>query len=273
MPEATVRASSLGDLLDCAHRWEAKHILGMQGRTYGAAWLGSSIHFATAEYDSHFRDMTIADAVATFADHLLQPGKLGLADGVSWTDISPHEASAIGAGLVSRYCQDWSPRDATVSVEHTLQPRTVSVGTPYGAIDITFTGTMDRTRTVTSAPGLVRVRDVKTGKRAVVDGVAVTKGHAAQVALYQFLAKGDPGIEDMVHEVPEILGMSTAKRGEIALAEIHNAQEQLLGTAEQPGLIEYAALYLRTGLFPPNPRSMLCSESYCPRWGSCKYKE
>jgi hypothetical protein len=58
----------------------------------------------------------------------------------------------------------------------------------------------------------------------------------------------------------------------IALAEVPDAMEQLVGTTTTPGLIEYAAVYLKTGLFPPNPKSQLCSETYCPRWERCKFK-
>ena len=39
------------------------------------------------------------------------------------------------------------------------------------------------------------------------------------------------------------------------------------------GLIEYAAVMFRTGLFPPNNQSILCSERYCARWAACKFHE
>jgi hypothetical protein len=47
----------------------------------------------------------------------------------------------------------------------------------------------------------------------------------------------------------------------------------LLGDEHQPGLIQIAASMLRTGLFPPNPKSTLCSRKYCPAYAShCKFR-
>jgi hypothetical protein len=48
----------------------------------------------------------------------------------------------------------------------------------------------------------------------------------------------------------------------------------LIGDEEHPGLIEIAARMLKSGVFPPNPKSMLCSKKYCPAHAAhCRYHE
>jgi len=274
MTDATIRASSMSALLDCAHRWEGIHLLGMQSHSSGASWLGTSFHHASAAYDQNRADMLVSDAVGEFRDHLAK------AEDVRWNDLSPREALAIGTPLIVEYCEMWSPRFDFLAVEMKLEPQTITVDLArhrLGPVDITFTGSMDRAR-VAKANGQRQagVFDVKTGKRAVKDGQANTQGHAAQVGTYNLLANMDPSLPENVTAAPGILGVSTAgtktKEARIALAEIPDAVEQLVGTTSSPGLIEYAALYLKTGLFPPNPKSQLCSETYCPRWERCKFK-
>lgn len=268
---ATIRASSLGDLLDCAHRWEAKHVLGMSGYTSGAAWLGTAIHRATAFYDTHRNEVTVGEAVSEVRRLIQTPETDGEPIDVAWTDVSPSDATYAAAQLVGTYARHWSPRYEFLAIEQTLAPLDLTVETPAGPAYITFTGSMDRARTVRHATG-AGIVDIKTGKRAVAEGRAVTKGHAAQVAIYQMLANNDPDMPVPVNRAPSILGMSTSTR-EIATAEIPTATEQLIGPPGGTGLIEYAALYLKTGMFPPNPKSQLCSPKFCPRWDSCRFKE
>lgn len=265
---ATVRASSLGELLDCAHRWEAKHLLGMRGPTSAEAHLGTSVHAATAAYDSR-QATTVDEATAAFVDAFQHPQ-----DEVSWQGLTPAKAASIGIGLTVDYCRDWA-NQSYVSIEHTLTPMDVDV---HG-FAITFTGTLDRCR-IDVTSGVARIRDVKTGKRVLTvdedDGrlIAATKGHAAQTGLYALLASRDPvlALPDVSPDT-EIIALSTTKStgGSIAMGVITDAVGQLIGDSEQPGLIEYAALYLRTGMFPPNPRSQLCSQKFCPRWDSCRF--
>jgi hypothetical protein len=274
MSDATIRASSMSRLLDCAHAWEGIHLLGMQSHTGGASWLGTSWHHASAAYDLNRADMLVSDAVGEFRDHLAK------AEDVRWNDISPREALAIGTPLIVEYCEQWSPRFDFLAVEMKLEPQTITVDLArhrLGPVDITFTGSMDRARVVKrNGYASASIVDVKTGKRAVSDGQANTQGHAPQVAIYNLLANMDPSLPENVTGEPAILGVSTAgsktKDARIAMSEIPDAMEQLVGTTTSPGLIEYAAVYLKTGLFPPNPKSQLCSETYCPRWERCKFK-
>jgi hypothetical protein len=54
---------------------------------------------------------------------------------------------------------------------------------------------------------------------------------------------------------------------------VFDAKAVMLGTETQPGLIQFAADMFRSGLFPPNPSSMLCSSKYCARWDTCIFHE
>ncbi|MFU4421777.1 PD-(D/E)XK nuclease family protein, partial [Pseudomonas aeruginosa] len=60
---------------------------------------------------------------------------------------------------------------------------------------------------------------------------------------------------------------------EAAVGEIVGARQMMAGSESHRGLIDYAADMFRSGLFPPNPQSPLCSPKYCPRWRTCPYHE
>jgi hypothetical protein len=47
----------------------------------------------------------------------------------------------------------------------------------------------------------------------------------------------------------------------------------MLGTEDQPGLIEFAARMFKSGDFYPNSKSLLCSSKYCPRHSTCTFTE
>jgi len=104
----------------------------------------------------------------------------------------------------------------------------------------------------------------------VQKGVAVTKGHGAQIGTYELLFEHTTG-ESITSEA-EIIGLKTKGKPEIATGSIKNAKRIMTGDQNNPGLIEFAADMFRSGRFFPNSKSMLCSEKYCPRWNSCHFK-
>lgn len=254
--------------------WEGIHVLGMQSRDSGPARLGTAVHHATAIYDANREQMTARDAVSEFVDalHDKERGEVAWRD-----DLTPAAAERVGGALVNEYVRRWSPQFTFLSVEQKLPDLDMEINTPAGPVTVRWTGSMDRARVVrgTRAAAIV---DIKTGKRAIEHGFAKTRGHAAQVGLYQVLANADPSMPVQVDETPHILAMSTspatATKPQIAMAPVPGAVEQLLGAkGGDYGLMEYAALFLKTGMFPPNPRSQLCGEKYCPRWSVCKFRE
>jgi hypothetical protein len=69
----------------------------------------------------------------------------------------------------------------------------------------------------------------------------------------------------------EIIGLQTTKGAPCATGEVADVKTPLLGSDEHPGLIEIAAGMLKSGEFPPNPKSYLCSAKYCPRMQAGKF--
>jgi hypothetical protein len=260
-----VRASSWGGLFDCAMRWEASNLLGMRGPVGIAAVLGTAIHASTAAFDQGRIDgagFTPDDTAGLLVDRLRHPE-----DDIAHRDedMTVDEAEKVGLILHSRYCTDWSPRFTFRAVEMETAPLDIDCG---NGIIVRLTGTLDRARIYAESGG-VGIKDVKSGGRAVEKGVAKTKGFAAQVGTYELLYEHTTG--DAITEPGGIIGLKTSGKPEIAEGTISNAKRMMVGTDEQKGLIEYAAVMFKTGLFPPNPSTTLCSEKYCVRWATCHF--
>ncbi|EQB2522406.1 PD-(D/E)XK nuclease family protein, partial [Pseudomonas aeruginosa] len=98
-----------------------------------------------------------------------------------------------------------------------------------------------------------------------------TKGHKAQIGTYELLYEHTTG--DAITAPAEIIGLKTKGKPEAAVGEIVGARQMMAGSESHRGLIDYAADMFRSGLFPPNPQSPLCSPKYCPRWRTCPYHE
>lgn len=262
----SVRASSWGRLFDCAHAWEGVHLLGMKSASSPRALLGTAVHAGTAEFDQarlDERPITPMDAGHVFVEALHHP-----AFDVDWrgADITPREAEAVGLTLLSRYCLDISPHYDFVAVEMETAPLDIDCG---DGLIVRLTGTLDRARIKKGSTG-VGIADVKTGGAAVSQGVVKTKQHKAQIGTYELLYEhttGAPCTEDA-----EIIGLKTKGKPEVGTGIITGARELMVGTEENPGLIQFAAEMFRSGLFYPNPQSQLCSKTYCPRWNTCHYK-
>lgn len=263
----TIRASSLGELFDCAMRWEAKHLLGMRMKSSSAAHLGTSIHAGTAIFDSQRvlgSAASVEQATTEFMEVLRDDSDVDWRGG----DLSKRDAEHIGILLTHRYCNEVSPQFDYVAVEFATRPYDIEVD----GVIIQLTGTLDRARAKIGANG-VGISDVKTGKRAVDadTGFATTRGHAPQLGVYELLYEHTTGVP--ITEPASIIGLQTTKSATVGIGEIKNAREQLIGDQDSKGLLEYAAMYLKQGMFPPNPKSQLCSDKFCPKHKTCKFKE
>lgn len=264
----TIRASSFGDFLDCAYRWEARHLLGMSSPSSGAARLGTAIHASTAAFDQGKIDgskLTATDTAGVLVDTLRDQQ-----EPVDWRneDMTIGDAERIGLTLHTRYCLDVSPRYDFTAVEMETSPLSIEV--EAGTI-ITLTGKMDRARVKRGMKG-AGIADLKSGKRAVgKDGRASVSGHAAQVGVYELLYEHNTG--ERITEPAEIIGLKTSQQPVVGVGVIHGAKSRLIGRDGDPGLLEMAARMMKAGLFPPNPRSALCSERYCVRFHSCKFHD
>lgn len=262
-----IRASSWSSLFDCAMRWEGSNILGLKMPSSPRAMLGTAVHAGTAAFDGariSQKPITIDDAAGAFVDELNNPEI-----DVNWKlddSMSKRQAEQIGLSLVSKYCGEVSPHYDFHAVELAIEPMNIDCG---NGVVIQLTGTLDRTR-IRKSTGGIGISDLKTGRNAVADGMAKTKGHSAQLGTYELLAENT--LQIPITEPGEIIGLKTSGKPEIATGIIQNPRLVMLGDESQPGLIEHAAVMLKTGLFPPNPQSWCCSEKYCPRWNTCIFK-
>jgi hypothetical protein len=258
-----VRASSLAELFDCPARWEAKHLLGMRNPSSGAAQLGTAIHASTALFDQARLDgqpISAYDAAGALVDELYNPDQ-----DVDWEDSSPKQVEAIGLNLHARYCADIAPLQDYVGVEIQCERLEIS------DLGLALTGTTDRIRRV---DGQLGIADLKSGARAVgSDGRAVTNGHAPQLGAYELLAEFKIG--QPLTAPAQIVGLQTGKTANsqrIGTGTVGGARALLVGSEEAPGLLRHASQLIHSGAFYGNPKSMLCSARYCPRYASCRFR-
>jgi hypothetical protein len=268
----TIRASSWGALFDCAYKWEGEHLLGMRRPSGLRASLGTAIHAGTAAFDQARIDgkpIRIDDAGEYFVDALLNP--TDEVDYKSDTTITLSEAETIGLALVAKYCHEISPRFTFTSVEMKLEPYEIDCG---NGITIRLTGSMDRARTAYAGQmlpgGLEVIPDIKTGARIIENGEVALKGKGAQLGAYQLMHENTTG---RLTGGGQIIGLQTTKQAIVAVSRLVDGKRVMIGTENEKGLIEMAAIMLQSGFFPPNPQSQLCSEKFCARWSTCIYHD
>lgn len=265
-PVGIIRASSWGELFDCATRWEFKNIQGLRLPARGQSVLGTALHKGTAIFDK--RRMLgeaahVDEAIGATVDAINKPDGL-----VAWDDdLSRELAEKVGRSLTGEYVEKIGSKRVFEAVE--LQCDALDVDTDHGVIRLT--GSTDRI--YQTADGQHGIADFKSGKKAVhTDGVAETKGHGLQVGVYQLMAQQASG--ERMTAPAQIVGLHTAPtRPRVGIGEIADPTRSLLGTPDKPGLIEVAANMLKSGLFPPNPKSNLCSAKWCPGYTRCPYHE
>jgi hypothetical protein len=269
----SVRASSWGSLFDCGHKWEGEHLLGMRKPSGLRAQLGTAIHASTAKFDNGRLPggdkISVNDAAGAFVDTLYKPER---EVDYSQDDLTLKEAESIGLSLHRDYCFDISPRFEFISVEQKLKPLDIDCG---GGHVVRLTGSMDRAR-VARAEGGVVIPDIKSGGRVIAKDkktgrdAVVLKGRKPQIGTYQLLYEHTEGVQTVGGQ---ILALHTSGKPKAMASPIFDAKAVMLGTETSRGLIEFAADMFRTGLFPPNPQSMLCAERYCARWATCNFHE
>lgn len=267
----TIRASSWPSLFDCAHRWYWQNVMGLRSPSGAKAWLGTSVHAGTAHFDQAVlrgSPVSITEAVDASREKLAHPDEQ-----VAWDeDLTQREADVFATALTTKYCADIAPTRTYAGVE--LKCTALDIGTKHGIVRVT--GTTDRIRLLED--GRMGISDVKTGGRATEkteDGRgrrAVTKGHHPQLGIYTLMAEEASG--QRLDGPAEIIGLQTTKETPCATGEVADVKTPLLGTDSHPGLIEMAAAMLKGGVFPPNPKSTLCSKKYCPAYASrCKFHD
>lgn len=264
MEPIAIRASSLAGLFDCPARWEAHQLRGLRLPRSGKAQLGTAVHASTAVYDRSTLEgagITVDEAAAAAVDAIHRPE-----EDVAWEDdLAADDAEKIALALHTRYCKEIAPAQDYAAVEVKCDRLEIS------DLGIALTGTTDRVRRSESGFGIA---DLKTGKQAVgADGKVATAKHAMQLGVYELLAENASGLA--ITEPAQIIGMQTGKTEKaqrVGVAEVHTARELLVGTADQPGVLEHASRLIHTGAFYGNPSSPLCNPKYCAAFPTCSFR-
>jgi hypothetical protein len=263
----TVRASSWGSLFDCSYRWEGEHLLGMRRASSLRATLGTAIHAGTAIYDQaklEGRRVSTEEAADAFVDALRNPE--GEVDYRQDRDLNLNDAEVIGLGLTMKYCVEISPLFQYKSVEMKLDPFEIDCG---NGITIRLTGTMDRARAAAGDKGVI-IPDIKSGARIIENGEVALKGKGAQLGVYQMMYENTTG----EHTIGgQIIGLQTTKELKTGVSRLLDGKRVMIGSEQEKGLVEMAAIMFKTGFFPPNPQSSLCSPKFCARWETCIYHD
>lgn len=258
-----IRASSLGDLFDDALRWKIKNIDKVFSPSYGRARLGTAVHDATAVYDvarQYDGDASIEMAIETFIY------ELGAKE-TKWVDISKAEAEMIGVQLVTKYCQEIAPMFVYDKIEERVEPQEIEM---QNGLIIELTGHIDRR--IVRENGDRVIADLKTGY-SIIDaetGLPKTDKHGPQLAVYDALEMlSEPDVAFATEAV--IIGLDTAS-GAVGVKAIERPSRFLFGEDGNIGYLEAAAEIIMRGLFVGNPKSMLCTERYCPIYNNCWYR-
>ena len=260
-----IRASSLSDLFDCPARWEAKNLLNKRNPAGARTRLGTAIHEAVTQWDYMQmigEEVSIDECAEILHHQIWQPN-----EEVDWSDLDQNSAENIGHSLMNKYIAQIAPTQKFIGVEVRCESLILA------DLGIELTGTIDRI--YENEAGELGISDIKTGKVAVgSDGVVKVSGHTPQMGIYTVLASH--ALQEPVLAPSRIYGLTTAKtdKGQhVGIGEIESPAQVLLGTQEEPGLLQYASQVLKNGVFYGNSKSMLCSEKFCPAFSTCKFRK
>lgn len=261
-----IRASGLSEWFDCAARAEAKQLLGKRMPSTSKSLLGKAIHASTAVFDRSVLDgsgITIDEAAGAAVDVIVKPDEDTQLD----DDEKPTAIAGVAVALHKLYCTTIAPTQEYAAVEVLCDRLEIT------DLGIVLQGTTDRVRKVKSGHGIA---DLKSGGTAVTaDGTVATKGAAYQLGVYELLAERASGIE--ITDPAVVIGLQTGKteRGQrVAVSgPVTGARDVLIGNEDSPGVLEIVSKMLHSGIFPGNPRSMMCHEKYCPIYNSCKFRK
>jgi len=249
--EVIIRASSWPDFFDCPKRWASKNLDGKRSYSSPEALLGTAVHAGTAVYDRERatgHPISASEAALAVVDSIEQ----GKGD-VAWS--AGDSILAIRAEAISthnRYCAEVDSQEPWDTVEYQLPPVTLQ----FDGIRVKLTGALDRRRI---RHGRARVGDVKTGRGFKAGS------YVSQIGTYCVLSTNENGL-------PADGQLDHATQSALTVHQVPTAAAAMLGTSEQPGLIETAATMIKTGLLYGNPKSMLCTRKFCPAFSNCSFR-
>lgn len=268
--EYRIRASSIKDALDCAMRFEAKQLRGIRMPSSAPAHVGTAVHAGTALYDQRRMDhepVTVDEA----ADAAIKVIDTDPEEGVVWDELDKRDARKAAVGILVNYAQKIAPERIFVAVEAKLEDFRITFEDVR--VTIRLSGTTDRVRKVVGR-GLAGygISDVKSGAARVDrENNAISKAEKAQLAVYELLAEQATGLA--MTSPAEVIGANTTGSFRVGFKEVTGTRDALIGAPGIPGTLEFLSKMLRSGVFPPNPSSLMCHERYCPLYPKCPYHD
>lgn len=273
-----LRASSIKDALDCAMRFEARVIKRISMPSSGVAQTGTALHAGTGAYDQAVIDgkpISVDDAAGVFVDtlRLERNPEEPTDDGVRWeSQEERQQAEAVGIKGIANYIAKIGSQRRYYAVESKLERFPIEF--PDVKVKINLTGKTDRIRVIpVHAEGGAGhgITDIKSGKsRCTKEGKVQSNAEKAQLAVYELIAERSTGIA--ITAPAEVAGISTS-HGTAGTVLIEGTRPALVGVGDTPGVLDFIAKMLRSGVFAPNPSSYLCSEKFCPLHPKCPYRD
>ena len=257
------RASMLPAYLDCARRAAAcqwRDVVGDAGyglqrrRVSVLAAIGTGTH-SSASYQLTTKKTGYLCDLGAAVDCGIESFRQEIADGVDYDDKTPNRNAAEDQvkRLSHLYYLKVTPTITPLNVEYRMKAK-------IGALNVT--GQLDVENL--SESGNSGIRDTKTGARL--------KNHHIQTGCYSLLRRS----EDPTLTIDE-LGIDFLRRGTPSRGVEYQHVPYDVATCESLAyntLLSIAsdlAKFMDTGdpwAFRPNPSSVLCSEKYCPAWGT-----
>lgn len=265
MDSFPIRSSEISVVFSCPLRYYVQKILGKQMPSTAPAAIGTAVHKSTAAYDESRLDsnkarwLTIDDTAEAILEHFADPG-----EEINWEDVSMDKAVERAVGVHMRYCTEIAPTHTYTHVENTFDTMPIEVEVDEESIRLELTGTVDR---VFQRDGKFGVADLKTGAAACAQS---SGKHKAQLGAYELLSEFNLGI--LIEESGELIKLQTSSNFKVAVQDVSEAREALLGNEEFPGMLYHLARMLKSGDFYCNPNSWLCNKKYCPHYNKCIYK-
>lgn len=259
-----IRASSMPELTECPARWYATQIDGLTMPAQVPTWLGTSLHKALELYDrtkmSTGTLLDVADVQSAFVQTLWHP-----TEEVVGEEEEFKKAEKNGLELVRKYAESIAPNRRYAAIEATCPKLDVVVE----GVVIRLSGTLDRIRI--DDQDRYGVTDFKSGATVVkADETIDVDPYRGQIGVYEIL--GEAVVNKPMTAPGEIIGLGANGKARVATQEVPNAAESLVGTAEMPGVLQYAARIAKHEIWFGNPKSFLCGVKYCPIYERCRFR-
>lgn len=262
--QVKIRASSLEDLFDCPKRWACKYLEERTLPQTGAARLGTAIHAGTAAFDRarvEGNPISIDDAAGVVVDAIWSKE-----EDVEWYDDKPEQIESVAVSLHTLYCSQIAPKYVPVAVEVECE------ALQFTDLGLILTGTTDRVYKGLTTDNM-GILDIKSGKNIVSpDGTVNVNSKPLQLGGYELMTQVALGVElKMPAVVVGLQAGKTSKGQRVGTGYLTAPRRLLVGTKDEPGALEHASRIIHGGWFPGNPRSMMCSEKYCPCFHECRF--